>query len=64
MSSDANNKPIEKDSQDKNNIRNTVCIVCKTKLTINNTKVSGNKKYLKYKDLVCNACFNDYYPLK
>ncbi len=64
MSSDLNNKSIEKSNGNNDIVRNTVCIVCKTKLTINNTKIIGNKKYTKYKNLVCNRCFDEYYPLK
>ncbi|MDQ4074324.1 MAG: hypothetical protein M3162_08495 [Thermoproteota archaeon] len=64
MSSDINNKSIEKDNNNDENVKDIVCMVCKTKLTINNTKVIGNEKYKKYKNLVCNICFNEYYPLK
>ena len=39
------------------------CILCKTKLDSLNTKVVENPKYLKYRNLVCNACFDEYYPL-
>jgi len=31
-------------------------------LTMNNTKVNKNQKYSKYRELVCNDCFNIYYP--
>lgn len=39
------------------------CILCKTELDSLNTKVVENPKYLRYRNLVCNACFDEYYPL-
>ncbi len=39
------------------------CILCKTKLDNFNTKVIENPKYLKYRNRVCNTCFDEYYPL-
>ena len=39
------------------------CILCRTKLDDFNTKVIENPKYLKYRNLVCNICFDEYYPL-
>lgn len=39
------------------------CILCKTKLNSMNTKVVKNPKYLKYRNLVCNTCFDEYYPI-
>ena len=38
------------------------CIVCKMDLTVINTKVNKNQKYSKYREIVCNDCFNIYYP--
>lgn len=38
------------------------CIVCKDELNSVNTKVIRNPKYFKYKNLVCNRCFDEYYP--
>ncbi len=38
------------------------CIVCKAELNSINTKVIRNPKYFKYRNLVCNRCFDDYYP--
>ncbi len=40
----------------------TKCIVCRIKLDDFNTKVVENPKYLKYRNLVCNICFDKYYP--
>ena len=39
------------------------CILCKTKLNSLNTKVVENPKYLRFRNLVCNTCFDEYYPI-
>lgn len=39
------------------------CFLCKSRLNNFNTKVIENPKYLKYRNIVCNACFDEYYPL-
>lgn len=47
-------------------LRNKVtsrCIVCRTELNGFNTKVVENPRYLKYRSLVCNTCFDEYYPI-
>ena len=46
----------------KNNIMLPKCIVCATSLDVNNTKVTKNQKYIRYRNLVCNKCFDVYYP--
>lgn len=38
------------------------CIVCNSILEPTNTKVSKNQKYIKYRNTVCNSCFDQYYP--
>jgi hypothetical protein len=38
------------------------CIICKIILSNEITKVDKNPKYLKYKGIVCNKCFDQYYP--
>jgi len=40
----------------------STCIICKIILSNNLTKVTENPKYLKYRDMVCNKCFDQYYP--
>jgi hypothetical protein len=42
--------------------KNDICIVCKNRLTKENTKVKENQKYIKYKKIICSSCFKDYYP--
>lgn len=39
-----------------------VCIICKEMLLTENTKIGLNKKYLRYRNIVCMKCFNIYYP--
>lgn len=38
------------------------CIICKIILSNDCTKVNKNPRYLKYKGIVCNKCFDQYYP--
>lgn len=41
-----------------------ICIICKKPLLTENTKSGSNKKYLRYRKIVCSECFNIYYPEK
>jgi hypothetical protein len=42
--------------------RRSTCIICKIALNNECTKVDKNPKYLKYRGIVCNKCFDQYYP--
>lgn len=54
-------KPKSLQPCDQNNQK--ACLICSDMLMSNNTKVNSNPRYLKYKNLVCSECFNQYYPL-
>jgi len=49
-------------TKDNNFSQKYICIVCKNNLTKENTKVKDNRKYIKYKKIVCSNCFRNYYP--
>lgn len=40
----------------------STCIICKIILSSHNTKVDKNQKYVRYRSIVCNICFDQYYP--